>query len=143
MWNTANCCCCCCGLRNQATGSRAAQLHFYATGHRLIFLWLLPPPPPPTPHPYRLSTPTPTTSTRYDYFSPCSGAPLYSRSAANPPPLHTVIFHAVFFAGAGAALHICTASVQYVKEANICSVQSVISIYLFSLLGELLFFSGA
>lgn len=30
--------------------------------------------------------------------------------------------------------------VQYVKEANICSVHSVISIYLFSLLGELLFF---
>lgn len=59
------------------------------------------------------------------------------------PPLPTVIFHAVFFAGAGAGLHICTVPVQYVKEANICSVQSVISIYLFSLLGELLFFSGA
>lgn len=58
-------------------------------------------------------------------------------------PLPAVIFHAVFFAGAGAALHICTVPVQYVKEVNVCSVQSVISIYLFSLLGELLFFSGA
>lgn len=32
------------------------------------------------------------------------------------------------------ALHICTVPVQYVKEVNVCSVQSVISIYLFSLL---------
>lgn len=34
----------------------------------------------------RLPTPNPTT--RYDYFSPCSGAPLYSRSAASPPHRH-------------------------------------------------------
>lgn len=40
----------------------------------------------------------------------------------------------------GAALHICTVPVQYVKEVNICSVQSVISIYLFSLLVNYCFF---
>lgn len=61
-------------MRNRAASSRAAQLHFYATGHRLIFLWLLP------------SSPT-TTTTRYDYFSPCSSAPLYSRSSSSPSPL--------------------------------------------------------
>lgn len=31
------------------------------------------------------------------------------------------------------ALHICSVPVQYVKDVNICSVQNVISIYLFSL----------
>lgn len=61
------------------------------------------------------------------------------------PPLHrTIIFQVCsypsllsFFMACFcpcAALHIYTVPVQYVKEVNICSVQNVISIYLFSLL---------
>lgn len=62
------------------------------------------------------------------------------------PPLHRTIIFQVrsspsllsFFMACFcpcAALHICTVPVQYVKEVNIvCSVQNVISIYLFSLL---------
>lgn len=39
-----------------------------------------------------------------------------------------------------AVLHICTVPVQYVKDVSICSVQNVISIYLFSLLVNYCFF---
>ena len=111
-------------LGNQAASSRAVELHFPATGHRLIFLSLLP-----SPH--------------FPHF-PLPPLPPPLGMIISPPLHRTIIFQVrsypsllSFFMACFclcAALHICTVAVQYVKEVNICSVQNVISIYLFSLL---------
>lgn len=109
-------------LGNQAAGSRAVQLHFYATGHRLIFLLLLPSPPVPPPLGMIIS-------------------PLLHRTIifqVRSYPSLLSFFMPCFCPCA--VLHICTVPVQYVKEVSICSVQSVISIYLFSLLVNYCFF---
>lgn len=76
----------------------------------------------------RRPTPFPPT-TRYDYFS--SAPPHHYIQVCSYPSLLS-FFMACFCPCA--ALHIYTVPVQYVKEVNICSVQNVISIYLFSLL---------
>lgn len=68
-------------------------------------------------------------ATRYDYFS---SAPPHHIFQVRSYPSPLSFFMACFCPCA--ALHICTVPVQYVKEVNICSVQNVISIYLFSLL---------
>lgn len=82
-------------LGNQAAGSRAVQLHFHATGHRLIFLLLLPSPPrPPT--------------TRYDYFS---SAPPHHYIPGPQLPLPAVIFHAMFLPVCSAAHLHCACAI--------------------------------
>lgn len=64
--------------------------------------------------------------TRYDYFS---FAPAHHYIPVCSYPSLLSFFIPCFCPCA--ALHICAGPVQYVKEANVCSVQNVISIYIF------------
>lgn len=78
-------------------------------------------------HPPPITHTPKSTTTRYDYFS---SAPPHHYIPGPQLPLPAVIFHAVVLP----VRHAAHMPVRCIKEANVCTVQSVISIYLFSLL---------